>query len=1269
MACLVKRSKDGGIASVNLSDGKSSKAYSAILKELKSSDGVPSDFSVVVNQSISPYVGKYINNTTDLSEIALGLYVNIYTSDFKSWYGDWSQTGEEPKVYTVDGMKVFRNSKGEVRSIYNTGSVKTTKQTYYRSVAAKKMKPLTDYVRKSVKVLNLRITEARQLRDKVNNNPKLSKEEKIKQSKYYNDIIKDSIEKKTLLKEKNELEYIFLLAETDLDMAQDVVVNSTKSTMGEVRVAHRAVETWNNIVNLLGLKDLSEISEENRERIGKIESKASDLDRRMVDLSVKLIALNFSKENKEIDPEKLYNSLKALPDVGRLTSEVRDISTTGVPIVNLLSKVLQEANLKISKEHGRIYGAIDQAYERIKNNPEIAKNGFEIFIKEQTNKFNETTFGLVGRYSQAYYDIIRSRRRILNSQLDEAGSNTEKRKKAYDLYNEWINKNTFLFNAVPFLDSENYTDEDRNQSVAELLNLGFTRMEAADVVKESERLYKRFLEQKERYKIDIEDDIDRGKILLPDGITKDEYVKNYVDKWDSETNPIRYIQQLREPSLVANYAYKGMYYTIKVPRKSVDGKATEYYDPNFARIASDPQLFEFYNFFRNNITDSLSYLPEEEVDDLQSNFLPVITERIAKEYGLTNLKETVNGVGDFFLKTFTSIEYIEKKTIDPATGKEIFSLKPKYISEKVPVSERSKDLVTMMKLFSDMSLVYKHKLQVQDYVDAINNIIQKTEKTLEINDFGETIIDPKAPRNLQGMVESEVKRSFYGVRTEREILLKSRKFYNGFELLSLGLYKSENYAKGRELEKEILAITKKLENEEDTLTEKQLEELEKQLDQKKTEYYKLGGRMLSLNKSLDSSINYTRLLGLALQPFSALRNLLVGGINNVIHAYGGVDFKYSDIKKATFFVKDSILKYWSKGTAITDDAEKLMKFMADIGTIETVDGVLQNSVISKTSTKEHIMRMIPNAFTLMKGTDFIFKSQTALATAFNKKIKTEKGEFDIYEVLDKNLEFNEEKFGKYDASLNGNEDFETVYNDFILKVGQITKKLHGLSTNRTGLKGKDTVWGRLLFLFKTWLPETVATRFEGRKYDEFLERDVEGYYRTFARKIFKEEGLSGFRTLIRAAFSEEVDDLSEIERENLRKMFAEMVAVGGVTLLYFALKSMAPDDDDDDAKVWNLIVNQTFLLQRDLTFYSDPTAFGDLTAQVVPSVQGLITLKRAVGTALWDIPLAAAGVEGYDYDENVQNFERDVLRISKSLPILNNANRFVYYEKKLTDVR
>lgn len=1268
MACLVKRSKEGGIQSVSLSDGKSSKAYSQILKELKKSDGIPNDFSLVVSQSLSPYVGKYINNLQDNEELALGLYINTYTSDFKSWYGDWTQTGEEPKVYTVDGMKVFRNSKGEIRSIYNTGRVKTSKETYYRSVATKKTTPLVEYVKKSVSVLNLRIKEARQLRDKVNNNPKLSEEEKIKQAKYYNDIISDAIEKKVQLKEKNELEYVFLVAETDLDMAEDVTMRSSKATMGDVRIAHRAVETWGSITNLLGVKDLSEISEENRERIGRIEGKALELDRRLVDLSVKLIAANFSKENKEINPEKLYNSLKALPDVQWLSSQVRDISTTGIPIINLLAKTIQEANLKIAKEHGRIYESIDSAYEKIKDNPEIAANGFSIFIKEQTNKLGEKTLGLVGRYSQNYYDAIRAKRKILNAQLEAAGSNVEKRKVAYDQYNQWINKNTFLFNAVPFLDENNYTDDDRNNAVAELLNLGFTRLEAADIVKESQRLYNRFLDQKRRYETGLEIDIMNGKILLPEGVSKEDYIDQYVQKWDDEHNPIKYIDQLRQPTIVPTYAYKGMYYTIKVPRKSVDGVATDYYDPNFARISSDPQLFEFYNFFRKNITDSLSYLPEEEVDDLQSNFLPIITERIAKEYGLTNLKETINGVGDFFLNTFTSIEYAQKKVIDPATGKEIYSLTPKYISEDVPISERSKDLVVIMKLFSDMSLIYKHKLQIQDYVDAINNIVQKTEKTLEVDQFGETTVNPKAPRNLQGMIESEIKRSFYGLRTEKETLLTGRKFYNAWELLSLGLYKSDKYAEARVLEKEISELKEKLEDEDAVFTDAEREKLEKELDKKKTDYYNLGGRMLSLNKSLDSSINYTRLLGLALQPFSALRNLLVGGINNVIHAYGGVDFNYKDIQKATAFVKDSILKYWSKGTVITDEAAKLMKFMADIGTIETVDGVLQNSVISKTTTKEQIMKLIPSAYTLMKGTDFIFKSQTALATAFNQKIKTEKGEFDIYEVLNSNLEFNEEKFGKYDATLNGNKDFEDVYNDFILKVGQITKKLHGLSTNRTGLKGKDTVWGRLLFLFKTWLPETFANRFEGKKYDEFLERDVEGYYRTFGRKLFKEEGLMGFNTLIKAAFSEEVDDMSELERENLRKMFAELVAISSVTLLYFALKAMTPDDDDE-AKIWNLVVNQTFLLRRDLTFYADPDALSDITSQIIPSVTGLKTLKRAVGTALWDVPMGAAGIEGYDYDEEVQNLERDALRITKALPILNNVNRFVYYQKKLSDVK
>jgi hypothetical protein len=721
-----------------------------------------------------------------------------------------------------------------------------------------------------------------------------------------------------------------------------------------------------------------------------------------------------------------------------------------------------------------------------------------------------------------------------------------------------------------------------------------------------------------------------------------------------------------QPTLVANYAYKGMYYTIKVPRKTVDGKDTNYYDSNFIKISSDPRLYEFYNFFKNFLNESLSYLPEEEIDDLQSNFLPVITEKIAKEYGLTNLKETAKGLGDWMLKSLTSVEYMDRKTVDPVTGKVIYKLTPKFIDEKVPIEDRSKDMVVMMKMFGDMSLIYKHKLQVQDYVDAINEIIQTTQKTMKKNDFGETVVETISPKNLQAMVQSEIKRSFYGVKPETEITVKGTKFYNAAELFSLGLYRGEKYKKAVELEKQIKNINSQLES--DNLSEKERDDLEKALYQKKGEYTNLGGRMFSLTKTLDSNIKYSRLLGLALQPFSAVRNLLVGGINNVIHSSGGRDFNFSDLKKATFMVKDSILKYWTKGSVITKDAAKLLKFMIDTGTVEGEDGLFKAGIINKKTTLDKITEYLPTAFTLMKGTDFLFKSQTALSMAFNTKIKTEKGEFHIYEVLNENLEFDEEKFGAYDASLNGGKEFEEIYDKFMLKVGQVAKKLHGLATDRTGIMGKDTVWGRLLFLFKSWLPETVANRFEKRKYDEFLERDVEGYYRTFGRMLFKEQGLSSFKTLIDAVFSENVDDMDELQRENLRKFFTEMVAIAVMTALYFAIKSMAPDDDENK-KIWNILLNQTSLLTRDLTFYIDPSSASDLTSQIVPSLTSLTTLNNALKAAFIHYPAGITGLEVDDDGEPLYDAERTLLKVTKAIPVLNNVNRVIYYQKKLTDAR
>ena len=93
-----------------------------------------------------------------------------------------------------------------------------------------------------------------------------------------------------------------------------------------------------------------------------------------------------------------------------------------------------------------------------------------------------------------------------------------------------------------------------------------------------------------------------------------------------------------------------------------------------------------------------------------------------------------------------------------------------------------------------------------------------------------------------------------------------------------------------------------------------------------------------------------------------------------------------------------------------------------------------------------------------------------------KEMKRIESNKKIYKILDKDLNYDSSKYGEWDAEANGGLSFDEYYNKFMLKVYQLSKKLHGLSGSRTSLKGKDTVWGRVLFLFKPWLPETFASR-------------------------------------------------------------------------------------------------------------------------------------------------------------------------------------------------
>lgn len=1269
MPCLVKR-HNGIIDKVFLPDGKTeSRTYKELLEAV---ENMPDEMQAYVMMSIKPYIGKFINNIEDTSEIALGMYLTLQSKDFTDFFGDWQNESElqntneigEPQIKNIDGVPSFVNQNGKSKSVYNTGQISQSPAEVYRSVKTRKVNNLLSYVKTSMQVLQLRIEDAIRAKSALEYSD-LSKEEKVIKTKYYNDLITKTIEQKKVLKDKNNIQYVTLIAQTDMDMVKDIL-SSKRTKLSDVQIALRATEAWKNTLQILGVNSLEDLVDPViKDAVRNIISDAQDLEINIKELASQLL-IQHSRDGKAARPltDKDFDPRKGLKDVNWVTSQVRDLSNTGVGLADFLARTISEANSKIAREHNTNNRKIETAGDRIKDHAEIKKNGFKIFFKEQTNTLGVKTLGLRGPYAQSYYDANRVQYKKLNADKVAAGNDREKIKKAYADHNIWLKKNTTIFNSIPFVDEANHTDQDRLKVIDEMKAMGFTASEVNDMINKSVELYQRYLEGSERFKINLEYDIDNGNVIVPAGKTKDQVIYEEVKKWNDEHNPTAFIRQQETYVAGEKRAYKGTYYTLKVPRKIIDGKDSGHYDQDFARIAADPELFRFYKFFKDFIDEQLSYLPQEEIEDLQSNFLPVITSKIATEYGLSSLKETANGIGDWFLNHLTSVDFQRKEKLNPITGKVINDFSPRFINENITVEERSKDMIVMMKLFSDMALVYKHKGQVKDYVDLTNDIIQNTNKTYtEDSTTGDIKIESKSPRHLQAMAESTVNNAFYGKKADQNDKNGGRKFYNAAELLSLGLYKSPEYKKAVELEKQIKALNTKIDTE--TLTEDELAKLETELYKLRGEYAALGGRQFSFTKSADSLINLTRLSALGFQPFSAFRNVAVGKVNNVIHSIGGEDFNQKELAQSNRIILASTAKYVTWGTVQSETAEKILKYMLDTGTVEGEDSMFVEGIVDKRSTWQEIKKVLPSPFTLMQSTDFHMKSETAIATALHKKIITADGEqISFWDAMTKDLQYNTEKYGEWVAENNNGLTFQEFYNKEMLKMGQLSKKLHGFSGNNLSLAGKDSIWGRLLFLFKTWLPETLMTRFESKRYDDLLERDVQGYYRTTAR-AFRDQGLGAFKSIYKAVFEAESGDMDPLERANLRKSFAEMVAITTLATLGFVLKSLASGiDDDDEKKRYMLIVNQLILLNRDLTYYVNINSFGDLTKDVVPVIRTIENWQSAMKAVTY----YGIGVENDDGTE-MYDGERTLLKISKALPALNNINRIQYYQDEMADVR
>ena len=177
--------------------------------------------------------------------------------------------------------------------------------------------------------------------------------------------------------------------------------------------------------------------------------------------------------------------------------------------------------------------------------------------------------------------------------------------------------------------------------------------------------------------------------------------------------------------------------------------------------------------------------------------------------------------------------------------------------------------------------------------------------------------------------------------------------------------------------------------------------------------------------------------------------------------------------------------------------------------------------------------------------------------------------------------------------------------DFKYKLDNVLKAIHGNYDPNAVIKANEKAFNRALIQFRRWIPEGFAQRFEEERYNNALQRNVKGRYRTYYDLGLKKS----LQTLLRLAITRGKDsafsglegreDL-EIVKENMKKNLREIYFKLSMAGVYLILSGGSNDDDWLKRRSRNLALNTVLRLQDDIEFYYSPKAFDNITRSALP---------------------------------------------------------------------
>lgn len=325
------------------------------------------------------------------------------------------------------------------------------------------------------------------------------------------------------------------------------------------------------------------------------------------------------------------------------------------------------------------------------------------------------------------------------------------------------------------------------------------------------------------------------------------------------------------------------------------------------------------------------------------------------------------------------------------------------------------------------------------------------------------------------------------------------------------------------------------------------------------------GNKVDMAKTIDTIKNYTGLLGLGLNVFSAMSNVLVGKLQQWIEAAGGEYFNYSDYGKGIKQYSSLLTGHLGEMSS-HNKKNKLSLLIEKFDAMQDYYEKLRTSNYYK-STTARLMSQGEIGFVGMNAGEHLLHCQTMLAILNHVKLTDADGKnaislFDALEVKKNDLGISElvlkeglyyerdiidKKTGKPIKDENGKIKTERVAftEDNLFKIKNRIYKVNQSLNGAFSADDKGSIHryalGRLAMQFRQWMPAHYYRRFARSHYDAELEQWREGYYVTlykFNSNLIKSIRKNGLAVALN--FSKMKEGLSRHEIANLRRAYSEI---------------------------------------------------------------------------------------------------------------------------------